>query len=377
VTNARLEDRFMDNTSTSSRIPRLYMIDGLRGLCAIAVMIYHFYFWNGINALQVGTFGVYMFFVISGFSMWYVYSRCSFDARGMRTFFIARFARLFPLFAVITVGYMCLRISSGSFNSLTMAFYTNTLNLTFLFGFMSPGETAQLTGGWSIGIEWMFYLVFPLLVFFARSLKVLCILFVAGIILNQLHIYLFIPDGNIEKHWAEYIQFPPFFIYFVAGILAAECFTRLRPHIPFHLQSGPGTLLLRLIPLACLVFIFTYPAESYMELLLGWHFPLLIIAMLAAVLSAAFIIPASRPEQKMYKVMGDVSYCVYLLHYFVYEVLTKFALAHYPDCPMILLIDISIGMTLVLSWLSYHYFESPARNYINRRFGRAPACIPS
>lgn len=78
--------------------PRLYALDALRGGCAISLMFYHLFAWNGTNVFQIGTFGVYLFYVLSGFSMWYVYAERPLTPRMLRAFFLARFARIFPLY---------------------------------------------------------------------------------------------------------------------------------------------------------------------------------------------------------------------------------------------------------------------------------------
>ena len=48
--------------------------DLLRGLCAVAVACYHLLLWQDVAALHsFGSYGVYMFFVLSGASLAYTY----------------------------------------------------------------------------------------------------------------------------------------------------------------------------------------------------------------------------------------------------------------------------------------------------------------
>src|ERR1700739_1220068 len=100
--------------SATSRIPSL---DGLRGIAAVGVMIFHFnYFFPPQAALfsmlpfmrpilEHAYLGVDLFFLISGFVMAHVYGpKLTLNWRAhWREFAIMRFARIYPLFALTTL----------------------------------------------------------------------------------------------------------------------------------------------------------------------------------------------------------------------------------------------------------------------------------
>jgi len=97
--------------SDANRIPCL---DGLRGLAALAVMLFHFnyFFLPQARLTAIVPFvsraylAVDLFFLLSGFVMAHVYG--SLLASNWRVhavqFARARFARLYPLFAVTTLA---------------------------------------------------------------------------------------------------------------------------------------------------------------------------------------------------------------------------------------------------------------------------------
>src|ERR1700676_1256947 len=95
--------------SYARRVPSL---DGLRGIAAIAVMLFHFniFFLPQARLPFVGRayLAVDLFFMLSGFVMAHVYGRLLASSWRVHAllFARARFARLYPLFAVTTLGML-------------------------------------------------------------------------------------------------------------------------------------------------------------------------------------------------------------------------------------------------------------------------------
>uniref|UniRef100_UPI00178FC3BD acyltransferase family protein n=1 Tax=Ramlibacter sp. TaxID=1917967 RepID=UPI00178FC3BD len=152
------------NASTNDKAQRVLGWDLLRGLCTLAVAVYHVLGWEGVVELYpLGSYGVYMFFVLSGASLAFNH------AGGLRTpgavgaFLLARWARLVPLYAVVCLLTLLLyRLRSG----VPIGHVGGLLawNLSFAFGLRDPAVSAIAIGGWSLGIEALYYLAFPLLV---------------------------------------------------------------------------------------------------------------------------------------------------------------------------------------------------------------------
>ena len=142
---------------------RVHGFDILRGLCALGVACYHVLGWlQAGHPYNLGLYGVYVFFVLSGASLWIAYADKMEQGYPLAGFFAARFFRLAPLYwlAVLLTPI----IVGGPWSMHYLA-----LNLSFLFGLGNPGQTAIVTGGWSLGIEFVFYLLFPLLLILVRT----------------------------------------------------------------------------------------------------------------------------------------------------------------------------------------------------------------
>lgn len=175
----RLSER---ETIWSSTTPLRHMpqLDGVRAIAAGMVVCYHFY--DPIRQhVQLGSIGVRIFFVLSGFLITGILlrTRIATDAsgtagrgRGLRRFYIRRFLRIFPLY-YFALGLAWLTRVEGARGSMAWhaAYLSNVL--FFLQNAAHHGKWGgNLAHFWSLSVEEQFYLLWPWVVFFAprRSL---------------------------------------------------------------------------------------------------------------------------------------------------------------------------------------------------------------
>ena len=148
-------------SDASQPINRLYSLDYLRGLAAFGIMIYHYFSWisGSFSAdtfmARVGIYGVSVFYVLSGLTLYYVYyDKMKPSRQDITSFFKKRLFRLFPLLWLVTIAAIFLSKEMPNF-------YNLFLNLTGLFGFIK-WDIYFSTGVWSISNELVFYVFFPL-----------------------------------------------------------------------------------------------------------------------------------------------------------------------------------------------------------------------
>lgn len=138
---------------------RLDYVDALRGLAALMVLVCHSLQVDPAlevpsslaNNFEACKYGVQLFFVISGFTIFYSLHNSDSNTTN---FFIRRFFRIAPLYFVAVIFYGWLYDIS-----LTGIF----LNLFFLHGFSPEYINRVVPGGWSIGVEMVFYCMVPFL----------------------------------------------------------------------------------------------------------------------------------------------------------------------------------------------------------------------
>jgi len=163
-------------------------LDGLRGLLALGVFFTHaqtFRQWvisgnweapssNFYSQLSVAPVG--MFFLITGFLFWTKVQRGTLG--DLKLFFGQRVMRLFPayLFACLLIALVVAKESQ--FRRYVPWSDISKSALSFLSFLLIPGglpngfKNAQLIYAnvfWSLRLEWMFYLLLPLLSLFART----------------------------------------------------------------------------------------------------------------------------------------------------------------------------------------------------------------
>ncbi|MGE4243047.1 acyltransferase family protein [Ramlibacter sp.] len=334
--------------------------DLLRGLCALTVALYHLMYWLQIAELPaLGTYGVYLFFVLSGASLAYNYGQERVATLGdMGRFLAVRWLRLAPLYIALCLAYsLVMAVMQGRTGFAHLA-GPLLLNASFAFGFYNPSQTALLIGGWSLGIEFVFYLLYPLIasVLPYRTLALALFAVVVGVQWWWI-------ERTIGTHgWlpavTAYHQLPAFGAYFFGGCLIGWLRrTQTREWtLPRGVLAwcGMAFLLLALMP------------EKPGDELLGARGATLFVACFAVVYASGRVAVKGRLV-KFAQWFGDMTYGLYLLHPILLFSILWFVLPQAPQMPLSLrwaLLAAIVAVSSTAATLSERYFEKPIR----RRF---------
>ncbi len=96
-------------------INRFYLLDGLRGIAAIAVMIYHYTQHNGLHYFAGAWVAVDLFFILSGFVIAHSYTQKISGGMSFRNFLSIRLIRLGPLYLLgLAIGLVAIAVSASN-----------------------------------------------------------------------------------------------------------------------------------------------------------------------------------------------------------------------------------------------------------------------
>lgn len=280
---------------------RLHALQYLRAAAALAVVYSH----SVIQVedyrqylLDTGSFGVDVFFVISGFIMIYIAKP---DTTPVQ-FFVNRVRRVIPLYWFFTFLMAAILLVLPSVFKATVF---NTEALLFSLGFIphwslvQPGMTWPIVApGWSLNFEMYFYLIFALSLFFAHRYRVS---FIAVVIALVFIIATILRDGEsaMAHFFAKSMVFE-----FIFGMLLADLWKR-----GFRIHASTAAWLLLFA--TCLLFL-RPPIPRIFE----YGVPSLLI-----VTACLFV---KIREYRWAVLLGDASYALYLSHIFTLGVLRKF-----------------------------------------------------
>lgn len=144
---------------------RLQELDALRGIAAVAVLLFHCAYLFGKNPFfKWGVTGVDLFFIISGFVIFLTLKKTS----SWKEFAINRFTRLFPTYwACVTITAIVILLTQN-FTGVSVSPKQYVINLTM---FQYYFKVADLDNPyWTLIIEMLFYISI-LLVFAFNSLQ--------------------------------------------------------------------------------------------------------------------------------------------------------------------------------------------------------------
>ena len=300
---------------------RLEALDFLRGLCAVAVAMYHYHMWSGavvprfVESLLAiaGTYGVSVFFILSGYSLAHAYHdkfQSSVSSHDYKRYLKRRIARLAPLFiSAIILSIIGKMIVSHKL----MDFYAIIANIFLVFGFVQPSNSPVI-GGWSIGIEVVYYIIFPLLILLLKNrwyILLFSALFTAWITMKVSGF------GNLEAGWSWYVHPANHLIFFVIGVYSrlGEQFLRDR-----------SVVFDRVLAIGCVagIVMCAYKGLTEFEAVTG------VMRFVLVILSSVLVLSASRLRFRgvlgmTSGALGGLSYPLYLFHPLAYFAFTGLA----------------------------------------------------
>ena len=326
---------------------RLEGLDGLRGLAAATVALYHAQWLFAPGSLantplplrwlqDWGWTLVDLFFLISGFIFAHVYLTDErMTARGLRDFAVARFARLYPLHLVTLL--VCAAMLGHEPDNTGAAFLAHVFMAQ---AWVAPAGHTFDGPSWSISIELVCYLLFAVGAVWRRALPWIC---VGSVTLCLLY---FVRFGGGGSPWSDELLQRGLLGFFL-GQLLWQARARLR-----RIPTG-------MLVTACVV----------SPLMVGGSVsPILPLDLLCfpAALLLALRLPLLRSRPLLW--LGARSYAVYLVHFPLVELIRT--AGPLPGGTPSLLIGFAAfsAVVLLVADQAHRWIEVPARRGIRRAF---------
>ncbi len=336
----------------------LEFIDALRGVAILMVIITHVNpatpdVSSLVSSLcSYGRMGVQLFFVLSAFTLCLTYAGRASDPHSIRKFYVRRYLRIAPMYYVGILFYTGLVIVERSMENIG---YANVAwHFTLLHGLNMEAFNNVVPGGWSIGVEFLFYLIFPFIFRLVDgSIRSIGIALTLSILVSlSLYFYLaFYIKLNVNAYSLGYWNFVNQLPVFIVGFLLYFHFSRShRDRSPIILTSvflgftGISLLLYALKPIASTVFIPVASAISFYAL--------------ALLFSRYEFLP-----NKVLQAIGKVSFSMYLIHFVVIDVVASFGFNFLvPDAQLLFNYLIVTATTYLIAKVTYRYIEANGIN---------------
>lgn len=279
----------------ASRDGEVVSIQYLRGLAALAVVVFHAAMRSG-SAFGVGAAGVDIFFAVSGFIMWTVTCQRETDPP---TFLLRRAQRILPLYWLVTLAVAGLALAAPRlFPAMRPTLAHVTQSILFVPHRDPTGLIAPLiVPGWTLTYEVWFYLLFAtcLLAPSRRRIWLSTAMLVGLVALGPL-------GDRQDPLWATATN--PLLLEFAGGLWIG--WARTQGRLPGQRLSWLALISgLAALAITAISGIDVEPARA-----LYWGLPASLIVAGAVGLEAA----RPLPRVGMLRTLGDASYSVYLVH---------------------------------------------------------------
>ncbi len=349
---------------------------GLRGIAALVVLMAHLqidlFFPNPYTQsiylfLNWSHEAVDLFFVLSGFILAHVYGAQ--PKIHWRSYFVARFARIYPLAVVTLLFVITLDLYSALRHHIPSPNLdpSRILNNLFLLNGLYSGFHNSINGpAWSLSVEAFLYVsLFPLLIwslnrFPKKSSLCWWILGAGGSLLLM---------TCKTLPWTSIELIPETSICLFRGLFGFTAGFSIRFILSetVHFNLKRMTYLEMTTVAAVLLILATGLPPNFLA-------PLFFILVLCTATNET---PLSKIlSHPLLSYLGERSYSIYLIHLPLKEFFCRLILwpsrnsaGEFPDPAKLLMLTFSFLGAFILAELSYRYFETPLRQKLRQRLG--------
>jgi len=341
------------------KLPYYKNLDGLRAIAALVVVIHHFFAYAnplfypiitpGLKEYtDTGRYGVSLFFVLSGFVITRILINTKTEENYFKSFYFRRILRIAPLYYLFLVVWYYItpfltHENIISFN-LQLPYYLYLQNIVEYFGLGHEGPIHY----WSLAVEEHFYLFWPVVIFFVPvkhiSKAILSIIVIVFIVK-----YFMLQNGMSIGEFT-FARIDQLGIGAFLSVLELKGYLKDRSKIKFFIYSA-----LIILPLSAAVYLLSSKFPFLKDISKYFFLSIIFFSIMGLLLTTSDkSVPNRILTSKLFQYLGRISYGIYVWHMFVIVVLPIYLVTKL----WWLDLTLCVFFTIVLSHLSFYYFES-------------------
>jgi peptidoglycan/LPS O-acetylase OafA/YrhL len=347
-------------------------LDGLRGLAILLVVFYHNF--GFIRQSFFGWLGVDLFFVLSGFLITGILFRSLGEKNYLRNFYMRRLLRIFPLYYVSLFIFLVIFPMIRNLPA-DMSYYTSnqawlwTYFQNWLYIFKPTNSSDILHHLWSLAVEEQFYILWPLVIVLLKKPRTILFFIVSLLVLVisfRLGLWIFKIENLAYYNLYTFSRIDGLCIGSIVAILTHMNFDFIRKHTTWIVLS-----------FALINFAFYFSNRFY-----DFSFPYIALVGYStfAMMFGLLVYEAVRGETKIINIIfgfkplrffGKISYAFYIFHWPVFILCNGYLLEYAGRFTGKFGAQVSISLlatvvSILISWLSFRYFESHFLKLKNR-----------
>ena len=375
--------------------PRYEILDGLRGVAALMVVIFHcFETYVPVFKTQIvnhGYLAVDFFFVLSGFVIGYAYDD-RWDKMTTWGFFKRRLTRLHPMVIAGTLVGAALFFFSGPAFPQTLQVEPWKFVLCLVMGLLilpcpnsldirGWGELNSFNGPqWTLTFEYigniLYAFVFRHLPKIALAILCVCCAFFTLDLTLGWDVFGLFPGGpqyTVIGGWSLtaqqiYVGFTRLLYPFLCGLLISRILPGRRSESnpsgsPIHLRGGFWWCSLAIFSIPCIGGHTGIPDGLYQAFCILILFPII-------VLTGAGSVTTDKKSTAVCKWLGDISYPIYITHYPIMYMQMGWVAAN-PKAPVWMHVCVNLGvifMSIILAYGLLKIYDLPVRAWLTEHW---------
>jgi peptidoglycan/LPS O-acetylase OafA/YrhL len=361
-------------------------IDALRGYAVLLVITSH---TGGMfsqlpypikKLTNVGWHGVQLFFLVSCVTL--LMSWRSDERKGIAneaSFWLRRFFRIAPMYYLAAIFYFFVEPPPTGFNLtqlLASMFFVNAWRPNWISTI--PNDWRVVPGGWSIGVEFTFYFLFPLMARYVRSLRSAGIFFGAAVVVAGVANTVVFPNllaayGEPTTSEFLYFWFPNQLPIFALGTILFFLIDDLKSGKMPTLATSIRSWRWAIVVASAVAFASLAEAQQLVAVRFSLvpFSPVPALLMASGIFIAVVLLFADDPNNILINrpicALGEVSFSAYLLHFFVIHqfvhrlpsIFDATASGYRAIAICAGLWIVVVPVTFALSWVTFRAIEKP------------------